>query len=225
MNIAIIPARKNSKRIKNKNIKSFFGKPVISYAIKCAIKSKLFNKIIVSTDSQKILKIAKKFGADVPFLRPKKLSSDKAITIDVIKHSIKWLNKKNIKPNYICCIYPATPLLQHKDLKKSYSIIKKKKYDFVISAVKYPHPIDRHFEIKNNKIKLFKKNKIISMTQKNKNYYHDAGQFYWGQANTWLNKKNILTEKCFAFKLPQLRVHDIDNIEDWQITKKLFKLK
>ncbi len=126
MNIAIIPARKNSKRIKNKNIKSFFGKPVISYAIKCAIKSKLFNKIIVSTDSQKILKIAKKFGADVPFLRPKKLSSDKAITIDVIKHSIKWLNKKNIKPNYICCIYPATPLLQHKDLKKSYSIIKKK---------------------------------------------------------------------------------------------------
>lgn len=148
MKIAVIPARKNSKRIKNKNIKSFFGKPIISYAIKCAIKSKLFDKIIVSTDSVKIAKISKKFGAIAPFLRPKKLSSDTAFTIDVIKHTLNWLYNKNIKPDYVCCIYPTTPLLKPQDLKKSYSIIKQNKFDFIVSSAKYSHPIERSFEIK-----------------------------------------------------------------------------
>ncbi len=225
MKIAIIPARKNSKRIKNKNIKNFYGKPIISYAIKYAKESKLFDRIIVSSDSKKIIKIAKNFGAEAPFVRPKKFSTDKALTIDVIKHAIKWLKEKQINPKYICCIYPASPLLKAEDLKKSFLIARKNKYDFIISSSKFSYPIERSFEIKNKKIKLLKPNKSSTMTQKLKTYYHDAGQFYWGRTNKWLQKKKLLTNNSFAFKLPQLRVQDIDHREDWDIAKKLFKLK
>jgi len=224
MNIAIIPARKNSKRIKNKNIKFFFGKPVISYAIKCAEKSKLFDRIIVSTDSEKIAKIAQKFGAEVPFLRPKKISLDKANTIDVIKHTLNWLSEKSINPDYVCCIYPVTPLLTIYDLKKAYFIIKKNNYDFVISSAKYDHPLERSFEIKKNKIKLFDSKKVNSRTQKLKIFDHDAGQFYWGKKKSWIKNKNILTEKCFAYRLPKSRAQDVDNIEDWKFVEKIFKL-
>ena len=94
MNIAIIPARQGSKRIKEKNIKKFLGKPIISYAIKKAISSKLFDYVVVSTDSLKIKKISEKFGAKVFFLRPKKISNDKAKTQDVIKHALRWFKKK-----------------------------------------------------------------------------------------------------------------------------------
>ena len=102
--IAIIPARGGSKRIKNKNIKKFLNKPIIYWSIKTAIDSRIFDKIIVSTDNKRIKKIAEKYGAEVPFLRPKKLSNDFATTRDVIKHTMNFLNKKN-KVDDFCCIF------------------------------------------------------------------------------------------------------------------------
>ena len=126
MNIAIIPARIGSKRIKQKNIKIFKGKPLIYYSINAAKKSKVFDKILVSTDSEKIGEIARKYGADVPFLRPKNLSDDYTGTKEVINHSINWCIKNKIDPKYICCIYPTAPFLNYKNLIKSFRIIKKK---------------------------------------------------------------------------------------------------
>ena len=104
MNLAIIPARSGSKRIKNKNIKTFFSKPVISYSILAAKKSKLFKYVIVSTDSPRIAKISKKIGASVFFLRPKKISKDISTTQEVINHSINWFKKKKYKFQ-ICLLY------------------------------------------------------------------------------------------------------------------------
>jgi|TARA_B100001964_G_C13819209_1_gene416549 N-acylneuraminate cytidylyltransferase len=126
MKIAIIPARSRSKRIKNKNIKNFHGKPIISYAIKCVKDSKLFDKILVSSDSKKIIKIAKKYGAEAPFVRPSYISRDSSLTIDVIKHAIKWLIKNGNKINFVCCVYPTSPLMVPQDLRNSFKIIKKK---------------------------------------------------------------------------------------------------
>ena len=100
MNIAIIPARGGSKRIKGKNIKFFLGKPIISYAIKCAKESKIFDKIIVSSDNKEIIKVANKFGAETPFVRPKNISKDTTSTIKVIKHAIKWLQKNKNTPAF-----------------------------------------------------------------------------------------------------------------------------
>mgnify|MGYP003347433625 FL=1 len=127
MNLAIIPARIGSKRIKKKNIKNFKGKPLIYFSIKAAIKSKLFDEIIVSTDSKEIRKLAIKFGASVPFLRPKNLSDDYTKTQDVIKHSLKYMEKFKTDPNYICCIYPTAPMLNYRNIIKGYNKLKKKK--------------------------------------------------------------------------------------------------
>ena len=223
MNVAIIPARGGSKRIKHKNIKFFLGKPIISYAIKCAKESKIFDKIIVSSDSERIIKIAKKFGAETPFIRPKNISKDSSNTIDVVKHAIKWLQKNGNKPKFICCIYAITPLMMPEDLKKSRKIIEKNK--FVIAASKYSYPIQKSFYLKNNKIKLYHYPSRSISSQKLKVTYHDAGQFYWATTKTWLNKKSIINNNSYAFKLPQMRVQDIDNIDDWKIAEKLFKLK
>jgi len=102
MNIALIIARIGSRRLKNKNIKFFFGKPVIAYSIINALNSKIFNRVIVSTESKKISNISKFYGAEVPFKRPKKLANNKASTISVIKHAIK---KLSLKKNYIMKLY------------------------------------------------------------------------------------------------------------------------
>jgi len=223
MNIAIIPARGGSKRIKGKNIKKFLGKPIISYAIKCAKKAKIFDKIIVSSDNEEIIKVANKFGAETPFVRPKNISKDSTPTIDVIKHAIKWIQKNGNKPKFICCIYATTPLMKPEDLKNSFKAIKNK--SFVIAASKYSYPVQKSFYLKNHKIKLHNYTNRSINSQKLKDTYHDAGQFYWGAVNTWLNKKSVLNNNSYAFKLPQLRVQDIDNLEDWKIAEKLFKLK
>ena len=96
-NIAIIPARSGSLRIKGKNIKLFYGKPVISYSIKTALRSKIFKKIVVSTDDIKIANISRKYGASVDFLRPKKLANNKTGMLKVIKHSLFFYKKKKNK--------------------------------------------------------------------------------------------------------------------------------
>ena len=143
MNIAIIPARGGSKRIVNKNIKIFFGKPIIYWTIMKLKKTKIFDKIYVSTDSIKIYKTIKKFNCDILFPRPKKLSNDYAKTIDVIKYEIKKINNKKIKN--ICCMYPAAPLTSVKDLIKGYNYLKKNKNFFVISSCKANFDIERVF--------------------------------------------------------------------------------
>jgi len=116
--ICIIPARGGSKRIKNKNIKIFFGKPLIYYSIKAPVKSNLFDKVVVSTDSKKIANMAIKYGAEVPFLRSKKLSSDKATTDLVLLDAINLLKSKNYKIH--ACIYPTAPLIKEIDLIKAH---------------------------------------------------------------------------------------------------------
>ena len=124
--IAIIPARGGSKRIKNKNIKNFCGYPIISYAIKTAIKTKLFKKIIVSTDDKEIMKVALKYGAEVPFLRPQALSKDHTGIAEVVKHAVDKIRGDFKNLFGVCCIFATTPLLSAKDIKKSYEIFKEK---------------------------------------------------------------------------------------------------
>ena len=135
----IIPARSGSKRIKDKNLKKFFGKPLIYYSIKLAIRSKVFNDIIVSTDSKKIEKIAKNLGANVPFLRSKKNSLDKTPIIDVLQEVV---SKLKIKEEYICCLYPTAPLLKENDLKRGIKMIKNN-YDQIIAISEFVSPIQR----------------------------------------------------------------------------------
>jgi pseudaminic acid cytidylyltransferase len=220
-NIAIIPARKGSKRIPGKNIKLFYGKPIIYYAIKKAEESGLFSKILVTTDSKKIANISKKFGASVEFIRPKYLSNDKASTIEVISHAVNYLKKKKLFYNYVCCIYPATPLINLKKFKICYKIINSNKYNYVFPVSKYRKTNNTYLLLNKNhtiKEKLKTKKKIFSSL-----FYNDTGQYYWGKFNSWLNKKKLFTSKSRVISLYKNDFVDVNTTKDWVDLKNLYK--
>lgn len=224
MKIAILPARLNSKRIKRKNIKNINGRPIIYWTIKKLIKSKLFDHIIVSTDSNKISDIAIKSGASVPFLRSKKLSDDFTTTIDVIKNSIHKLNKISIVPDYICCVYPCSIFLDIADIKKTLNLCIKNKNRFVYPIIKHSHPINRALLTNKKNITRFlnKSTKPNSRTQDFPNTYYDSGQFYWGGKDTWIKRK-FLHEKSIGYEIENYKTVDIDNKNDWIKAEFLFK--
>ena len=178
--ICLIPARGGSKRIKNKNIKNFNGKPLISYSISTAIRSGLFDKVIVTTDSEKIAKIARKYGANVPFLRPKKLANDYANDLQVIKHYLDFNRANNIKIDIMCYLYATAPLIKVSTLKKCYAKLISSNYTRVMTILKFDFPIQRALK-KNSKDEIFFKDKkfLKFRSQDLDEYYHDAGQCYW----------------------------------------------
>ncbi len=224
--LAIIPARSGSKRIKNKNIKYFFGKPFIYYAISAAKKARIFDNIIVSTDTKKISNIAKKYGAEVPFLRSKKLSNDKADTISVVKNCILNLEKKKKFFKYTCCIYPANPFLKTKNIKKAFKIIKSEdKIEYVFTATKYNHPIERSFKLSNNGYCIKNSKNLNQRTQDIKDSYHDGAQFYFSKTSNWKKKKKIFSKNSKPIILSEIECHDIDNPIDLRIAEIKFKLK
>ena len=223
MNICIIPARSGSKRVKKKNIKNFLGKPIIYYPIREAIKSKLFKNIIVSTDSDEIIKISKKFGAEVFFKRSKKLSKNNVSTQKIVKNEISKLKKINLKFDNICCIYPTAVLLKAKHLKKSFNSFKKSKKNFLFSAQKFISPPQRALIRKKGKIQMMNPKNYFIQSNNLEKTYHDAGQFYWGDTNSWTNEKIVFSKKSDIYILPFLEAIDINYKEDWKIAEFLYK--
>ena len=221
--IAIIPARSGSQRIKSKNVKKFLGVPIISYSIEVAKKSGLFKKIIVSTDSNKIAKLATNLGAEVPFLRPKYLSDDFSTTADVIKYTIKNLDKDTLEYKYVCCISATAPFLRTKYLLDSFKIINKDKCNYVFGVTNFSYPIERSFKIKNNYPSMNFPKFYNSRSQDIKISYHDAGIFYWGKKTAWENKIKIFDKKTYCYRIKNLLVQDIDTIDDWNLA--LFKYR
>ena len=225
MNIAIITARSGSKRIPKKNIKKFCGKPIIYWAIKAVKKSKIFDKIIVSTDSKKIAKIVKKYNIDVPFIRPKKFSGDYVGTNKVMVHAIKWLIKNNCKPNYVCCIYPTAAFIRPTDILKGYRIIKKNKNSFIFSGSSFVSSVTRSFyRNSKRKLKMLFSKDYYKRSQDLKEIYFDAGQFYWGSKNSWLTFNSLLNNSSDIVYIPKWRAIDIDTKEDWKKAEKFAKL-
>ncbi len=218
--ICIIPARSGSKRIKDKNIINFYNKPLISYSIKKAISSKLFNKVIVSTDSKKIKRISEKFGAKVPFIRSKKLSNDKTGTMEVLIDAIKKTNSVNEK--FCCLFYPTSPLIKAIDLNKAFNILKSKKNaDGIFTIAEYnSHPM-RSLILKNNFVNF----KFSSYRKKNSNdlkkMYFDCGNFYFYRTKKIL-KKNI-NLKMLGFKIESIRSIDINTHDDIKLAKIIYK--
>jgi pseudaminic acid cytidylyltransferase len=219
MTICIIPARSGSKRIKNKNIKNFLSSPMISITLKKLKKSKIFKKIIVTSDSDKILKIAKTHGADILIKRSKKLSDDNTTTVPVIVDAIKKLENKIIFDN-VCCVYPCNPFLSVEDLKIAINLLIKSDNYFIFPISKYSHPIQRALYInKDNEVNFEKKKFSKSRTQDLKDFFFDAGQFYLAKKETWLTKY----KKFRGIIIPSWRCHDIDTPEDWLRAEILYK--
>ncbi|MGB5793122.1 pseudaminic acid cytidylyltransferase [Poseidonibacter sp.] len=222
--VAIIPARGGSKRIPRKNIKDFFGKPLIAYSIEVALKSNLFDKVIVSTDDEEIATVAKKHGAEVPFLRPKELSDDFTGTDDVVNHAIKYLTDNGLHYTYCCTIYATAPLLKKEFLIEGLDKLKNSTATYSFSATSMPFPIQRTFKIdEEGRSEMFTPEHYNTRSQDLEEAYHDAGQFYWEKIQ---NKSNdiMFGKDSIPIILPRQLVQDIDTLEDWKYAETMYQL-
>jgi pseudaminic acid cytidylyltransferase len=225
MNICVIPARGGSKRIPKKNIKNFLGKPIIAYSIEAALKSNCFDQVIVSTDNNEIVEVAKKYGAQVPFIRPEELSDDYAGTIPVIKHVIEWMEDNNNYIEYVCCLYATAPFIQSKIISKAYQQLKDSNSDYCFSATRFAFPIQRAIKIvQGDKLDMFYPEHFNTRSQDLEEAFHDAGQFYWGKAQAFKDELPLFSEVASAFILPRYLVQDIDTEEDWIRAEAMYKV-
>ena len=223
MIIAIIPARGGSKRIPNKNIKLFAGQPIISYSIRVAQETGLFDRIIVSTDSLEIADIAREYGAETPFLRPAELSDDFTGTVPVLLHALNWLDDHGYTTDYFCCIYATAPFIQAVYIKKGFDLIKDKDAVTAFSVTTFPYPIFRALKISDNdRVEMFWPKHKNSRSNDLPEAYHDAGQFYWGNTEKFLMGKTFFSSDSVPIIIPRYLVQDIDTPEDWETAEKMY---
>lgn len=224
MRLAVIPARGGSKRIPRKNIKLFGGKPMIAWSIDVALQSGCFDRVLVSTDDPEIAQVAQAHGAEVPFVRPPELSDDHTGTIPVIAHATQWLTDHGTLASQVCCIYATAPFVQAQDLQRGLAMLQSSGADYAFSVTSYAFPIQRAVRITpDQRVEMFQPDQFNIRSQDLEEAWHDAGQFYWGQAAAWLAQKPLFTQQATGVRLPRHRVQDIDTPEDWNRAEWMFK--
>lgn len=177
--IAIIPARGGSKRVPRKNIKCFFGKPILAYSIEAALKSKYFDEVIVSTDDEEISQIAIKYGASVPFYRSKENSDDYSGLAEVLIEVLnQYKKRKNKIFEHTCCILATAPFLNSKMISSCFDLMQKKNADAAFPVAKYSYPIQRSLKISKNYTEMVWPENYLKRSQDLQPRYYDAGLFY-----------------------------------------------
>ena len=223
MNVCVIPARGGSKRIPNKNIKNFCGKPIIAWSIETALQSGCFDQVIVSTDDEKIAEVARKYGAKVPFFRPSELADDYTGTVAVIQSAVQWFADNQTMPELVCCLYATAPFVCPDDLKRGLEKIKAEKSDYVFSVASFESPIQRAIKINDHgRVEMLYPENINERSQDLVEAFYNAGQFYWGQAKAWKEGKRVLTGDSVPLVISRGRAQDIDTLEDWEHAELLF---
>jgi len=225
MSIAVIPARGESKRIPRKNIKLFNGLPVIAYAIKAAKESGIFDEIFVSTEDEEIAEVATSFGATIPWMRPKNLSEDNSTTVSVMQDAVMKLKSCFNEPEYVCCIYPATPLLKPKFIREGLKVIKGGSWDYVLSALRLETPPERFFSLDSTcNVQMHFPENEETRTQDFSPSYRDAGQFYFGRSSSWELGLGIFSSRSTIIEIPHQLAVDIDTLDDWHYAEHLFAM-
>ena len=221
-NIAIIPARGGSKRIPHKNVKKFYGKPIILYAIETIKKSKLFKKIVVSSDDKKIRELVGNYPGIDFIERSPHLCCDITPTSKVIRHVLcDQIQDSEKLYNFCCCVYPCTPLLKVDHLKAAFRKIKLGSFKYVYPILEYSYPIQRALKRDSHGAMSFiNKHVEKKPTQSFEPRYHDAGQFYFGKVTSWINEENVYNG--YGIRYSKNDFVDIDNIDDWKLAEKLF---
>lgn len=223
--LAVITARGGSKRIPKKNIKDFCGKPIIAYSIEAALKSGLFSEVMVSTDSEEIAEIAKRYGAEIPFMRSAATSDDYATTADVLMEVLKQYQNLGRKFDSFCCIYPTAPFVTEDKLVKAVEMLEKEKTIGVMPVVQFSFPPQRGLVIGNEKLLEYKYPEyMMSRSQDLDKIYHDAGQFYVYDTDKFIEKKGVVSKGIMPLIVSELEVQDIDNQVDWQLAELKYRL-
>ena len=217
MNICIIPARGGSKRIPRKNIREFYGRPMIAWSISAAFSSGCFDQIVVSTDDLEIAGVARHWGAEVPFIRPLELAGDFVGTTPVVEHALQWYHDSGEEFEAVCCLYATAPFVQPSDIKSGLDLLKQTaSHRFVFTATGYASPIQRALGLDpaSGEAFMWHPESFDKRSQDLEPAYHDCGQFYWGRPQAWLHSVNLF-EGGKPLILPPWRVQDIDTEDDW----------
>lgn len=224
MKLAVIPARGGSRRIPRKNIKPFCGRPMIAWSIRAALESGCFDRIVISTDDEEIATVARAEGAEVPFMRPLELSDDHTGTVPVIAHATRWMIEQGEKPELVCCLYATAPFVRAQDLQQGLQLLQGGDCDYAFSVTSYPFPIQRAIRLTaERRVGMFHPEHANTRSQDLEEAFHDAGQFYWGRAQAWLDNRPVFSTASVPVVLPRHRVQDIDTPEDWERAEWMFK--
>lgn len=224
--IVIIPARGGSKRIPRKNIRPFCGKPMIAWSIESALAADCFDAVIVSTEDAEVAELARAHGADVPFVRPAALADDHTGTVDVIGHAVRWYLGAVAVPDLVCCLYATAPFVTPDDLRHGRDVIEHRNASYAFSVTTFSSPIQRALRLNSaGGVEMFRPEYMNARSQDLEPAYHDAGQFYWGRTEAWLEHKPLFTPDSAPVIMPRHRVQDIDTEEDWDIAERLFMIQ
>lgn len=223
-NLAIITARGGSKRIPHKNIRDFCGKPIIAYSIETALKSKIFDEVMVSTDDEEIKKISIKYGAKVPFMRSEQTSNDYAATHEVLLEVLDEYKKRNIYFENICCIYPTAPFVDEIELEKAFEKLNKSDVDLVYPIVSYSFPPQRAVKLIDGHAEFLHPDNMFVRSQDLEKIYHDCGQFYFLNVAAFEKEKKLILKKNSPIIVNEMEMQDIDNLEDWKLAELKYKL-
>lgn len=223
-NLCIIPARGGSKRIPRKNIKPFLGKPIMAYSIEAALKSGVFDEVMVSTDDEEFAAVAKQFGASVPFMRSDATANDYATTVDVLLEVVATYRKQRKVFDNVCCLYSTAPFVTSERLKDAYNKLSDS-IDGCFTVVEYSYPIQRSLRInESGLIEMRYPEHLKSRTQDLEKTYHDAGQFYFMKSAAMEQEKTVWLRRTDPLVLSELEVQDLDTLTDWQLAEMKFEL-
>ena len=218
--IAIIPARGGSKGIPGKNIKVLAGKPLIAHIIETALKVRELDRVIVSTEDKEIAEIAKKYGAEVPFIRPEELAGDEMPTLPVLQHAIKYLEEReNYKPDIVLLLYSTSPLLKHERVSEAIRMLKDRDFDSVLSVVE-----DRgHYFIErvDSYERLYPK--VLKNRQYVKPLLKENGAIYMCKRSLLMEENIMVGGKIGFLKMQKEESIDIDELIDFEIAELLME--
>ena len=219
--LAVIPARSGSKRLFNKNIKDLNGKPLIVWTIQAALKSAYIDKVIVSTDSEEIADISKRFGAEVPFIRPSNLSDDKTDSLSVIKHAVEFYNSQY---DIVVLLQPTSPLRNTQDIDEAFKLLNNNT-KAVVSVCKTDHsPLWSNTLSDDYCMQYFIKEDVKGKrSQDIPQYYRLNGSIYISFILDMINNNGFFGELTKAYIMPKERSVDIDDLFDFQFAEYLLK--
>ena len=227
MQIAILPARGGSKRIPRKNILPFGGRPMISWPIAAALETGIFDEVIVSTDDDEIAQVAEVAGAIAPFRRPAHLSDDHSPARGVINHAIKDAEARHgRRVTTVCCIYATAALITAQDLLTARAILMADDdARFCFAAASYPHPVQRAMTATGGGVDMLFPEHAKTRSQDLPETFHDAGMFYWGRRDAFLDNHPMFSPQSRPYIIPRERAQDIDTPEDWVFAEALLNLR
>jgi len=222
--LAVITARGGSKRIPRKNIRPFLGQPIIKYSIDAALGAGIFDEVMVSSDDDEILDIARQHGASVPFRRSAETSTDLAPTAPAVLEVIDEYRKRGEEFDYVCCLYPAAPFVTSEKLAQAWRSIQETGADSCVPITRFSFPIWRSFKIEHGRLAFNWPEHALTRSQDLPPAFHDCGQFYFLRTRAFCEQKRLIMSNTVPLVVSETEVQDIDTEEDWTIAEMKYSL-